>query len=32
MDNTIVQAGSWLGMGVLLFMYLKRRRTRKLSE
>ena len=32
MDNTIVQVGSWIGMVVLLFMYVKRRRARKLSE
>lgn len=32
MDNNFVQIGAWVCMAAVAFMYMKRRRARKLSE
>jgi LPXTG-motif cell wall-anchored protein len=29
MDNTVIQAGIWIAAGGLMFLFLKRRRSRK---
>jgi hypothetical protein len=29
MDNTVIQAGIWISAGAIMFLFLKRRRSRK---